>query len=190
MKVRRRKHRKTPAPRPIPQPPDLTVEIEQSVEARDKLKAAVARFDYDRDQSKSVFLRSLAGEMSACAIDAYRVLGRFAAWHAQDGRAAQEGDALRRLSRMFKERVEEFKSKSKDETVAALRRIIERLTAGRDKPGADTEAIDKQIERLLAELESLSATAAPVTPPPAKDKPRSSRRPTPSKTPSRERGEI
>src|SRR6266498_590260 len=82
MKVRRRKTTRrskratAPAPPPTPSPPDLTTEIEQSVEARDKLEAAAARFKAARGQSKSAFLRSFAGEMSAVVIDADCVLDR------------------------------------------------------------------------------------------------------------------
>lgn len=192
--TRRRKGATAPAPPPIPPPPDLTTEIEQSVEARDKLKVGVARFAAERDQSKSAFLRSFASEMSAVMVDVNRVLDKFAAWQSQEARATQAADALNRLSAMFKERVEKFKSNSKDESVAALRRIIERLTEERDKPGADKSAIDKRIERLLAEQESLRATspsAPPPTPPrPPKDKTTPPQRPVKDKTPPRERGEI
>src|SRR5262245_11312524 len=63
MKVRRRRtnrrsKRATPAAPPsIPSPPDLTTEIEQSVEARDKVEAEAASYKAERDQSKSAFLR-------------------------------------------------------------------------------------------------------------------------------------
>ena len=196
MKVRRRKatrrHRgaTVPAPPPIPPPPDLTTEIEQSVEARDKLKAGVARFAAERDQSKSAFLRSFTSEMSAIVVDANRVLDRFAAWQAQDARAAQQSDALRQLSTIFKERVEQFKSSSKGETLAALRRIIERLTVEREKPGADKNAINKRIERLLAEQESLRATSPPAPPRPPKEITTPPQRPAKGKPQPRERGGI
>jgi DNA repair exonuclease SbcCD ATPase subunit len=168
----------------------LTTEIEQSVEARDNLKVGVARFAAERDQSKSAFLRSFAGEMSAIVVDANRVLDRFAAWQAQDARAAQQSDALRQLSTMFKERVEQFKSNLNGETVAALRRIIERLTAERDNPGADKNAIDKRIERLRAEQESLNATSPPAPPRPPKDITAPPQRPAKGKPQPRERGGI
>lgn len=196
MKVRRRKatrrHRgaASPSPPPIPPPPDLTTEIEQSVEARDNLKVGVARFAAERDQSKSAFLRSFAGEMSAIVVDANRVLDRFAAWQAQDARAAQQSDALRQLSTMFKERVEQFKSNLNGETVAALGRIIERLMAERDNPGADKNAIDKRIERLRAEQESLRAASPPAPPQPPKDVTSPPQRPAKSKPQPRERGGI
>jgi hypothetical protein len=185
--IRRRGGATKPAPPPIPPPPDLTTEIEQSVEARDKLKIGVARFAAELNQSKSAFLRSFASEMSSVVIDAKQVLDKFAAWQAQEARATLQVDALNRLWAMFKERVEQFKSKSKGESAVALRRIIERLTAERDKPGADKSAIDKRIERLLAEQESLSATSPP--PQPTKNKTRPTQRPAPSKPQPRERGE-
>ncbi|MGH9754770.1 MAG: hypothetical protein ACREA2_18490 [Blastocatellia bacterium] len=195
MRVRRRrtnrrsKRATAPAPPPITPPPDLTAEIEQSVEARDRLEDSVASFAAERDQSKSAFLRSFAGEMSAVVFDANRALDRFAAWQTQEARATQAAGALNQLSAMIKERVEQFKSNSKGESVAALRRIIERLTAERDKPGADKNAINKRIERLLAEQESMGATSPPAPPAPPKDKPTPSPRP-PGKPRPRERGEI
>jgi hypothetical protein len=187
--IRRRGGATKPAPPPIPPPPDLTTEIEQSVEARDKLKVGVARFAAELNQSKTAFLRSAASEMISDVVDDKRILDKFAAWQAQEARATLQVDALNRLSAMFKERVEQFKSKSKGESVAALRRIIERLTEERDKPGADKSAIDKRIERLLAEQESLSATSPPPAPQPAKNKTRPTQRPAPSKPQPREKGE-
>jgi hypothetical protein len=168
----------------------LSTEIEQSVEARDRLEAEAVRLKAERDQSKSAFLRSFASGMSAVVIYANCALERFTAWQSQEARATQSADALNQLLAMFKERVARFKSNSKDESVAALRRIIERLTAERDKPGADKNAIDKRIERLLAEQESLSAPSQPDQARPPKDKARSTQRPAPGKTQPRERGEI
>jgi hypothetical protein len=165
----------------------LTTEIEQSVEARDKLEVELARRKAERDQSKSAFLRSFAGEMSAGVVNPNRGFEKFAAWQAQEARAAQAADAFNQLWAMFKERIARFKSNSKDEAVAALRRIIERLMAERDKPGADKNAIDKRIERLVAEQEAMSD---PATPRQTKDKTKPTQRPAPGKTQPRERGEI
>src|SRR5262245_39109380 len=108
MKVRHRKatrkRRDTTKPAPPPIPPDLTTEIEQSVEARDKLEVELARRKAERDQSKSAFLRSFAGEMSAGVVNANRAFERFAAWQAQEARATQYADAANQLWAMFKER--------------------------------------------------------------------------------------
>lgn len=197
MKVRRRTTRRSKRVRPaappsIPPPPDLTTEIEQSVEARDKLEAEAASFKAERDQSKSAFLRSFASAMSAAAYGALYTLDRFAAWQAQESRATQAADAVYQLSAMFKERVEWFKSNSKSESVAALRRIIERLTAERDEPGEDKDAIDKRIERLQAEQESLSAPppSPPAPPQPPKNKTATPQRTMKTKIQPRERGGI
>jgi hypothetical protein len=167
----------------------LTTEIEQSVEARDKLEAGAERFKAERDQLRSAFLRSFAGELGAVAICADRALERFEAWKAQEARATQAADALNRLSAMFKERVERFKSNAQDESVAALRRIIGRLTVEREKPGADKNAINKRIERLLAEQESLNAPP-PAPPQPPKDITAPPQRPVKGKPQPRERGGI
>ena len=198
--TRRRRGATAPAPPTTPPPADLTTEIEQSVEARDKLEAEAARFNAARGQSKPAFLRSFAGETSAVVIDADGVLYRFAAWQAQEARATQAADALYQLSAMFKERVEWFKSNSKGEAAAALRRIIERLTAERDKPGADKNAINKRIERLTAEQESLGApppaeqesltAPPPATPRPPKEKTPAPQRLMKTKIQPRGRGDI
>jgi hypothetical protein len=201
MRFRRRKaarrHRgaASPSPPPIMRPPDLATEIEQSVEARDRVEALAAHATAERDKSEPDFLRLFASEMRVIEIDANRALERLAAWRAQDARAAQKSEALRRLSMMFKERVEQFKLNSKDEAVAALRRIVECLTAESEKPGADKNAINKRIERLVAEQESLRATSPaapppPVPPRPSKDKTTPPQRPVKGKGQPRERGEI
>jgi len=196
MKFRRRKgtrrHRGAapPSPPPILPPPDLATEIEQSVEARDRLEALAAHAAAERDKSEPDFLRLFASEMRVVEIDANRALERLAAWRAQDARAAQRSDELRQLSIMFKERVEQFKSNSKGAAEAVLRRIVGRLTAEREKPGADKNAINKRIERLLAEQESLRETSPPAPPPPPKDITTPPQRPAKSKPQPRERGGI
>ncbi len=195
MKIRRRKatrrHRgaASPSPPPIMPPPDLATEIEQAVEARDRLESLAARATAERDKSEPDFLRFFASEMRVVEIDADRALERLAAWRAQDARAAQQSDALRQLSTMFKERVEQFKSNSKGEAGAALRRIVGRLTAEREKPGADKDAINKRIEGLLAEQESLRPPSPPPAPPgPPKDMTTPPQRPAKGKPQPRERG--
>ena len=163
-KRRRLSGAQSPAQSSAPSPPlDLTTEIEHSVEAREKVEAAVGQFNAQRDRIKPAFLLSLAREMQTTGVDANRAHEAFAAWQAAETRAAQQGEALRQLLVMFKERVEQFKSRSGDEALAALRRIIERLTAERDMPGADAKAINKRIEKLLAEVEALCAPS--VAPP-------------------------
>jgi len=198
MRVRRRRTTRRgrgatpPTLPPILPPPDLTTEIEQSVEARDKLEAGVARTNAERDQLKPAFLRAVASELRVVEIDADRALEKLAAWQAQEARAAQQSDALRQLSAMFKERIEQFKSNSRGEAVAALQRITERLMVERDGPGADKNAINKRIEKLLAEQESLRATMPPVPPrEPSRepnDKSPPPQRPAKNKPPSRESG--
>jgi predicted RNA-binding protein YlxR (DUF448 family) len=169
----------------------LATEIEQAVEARDRLEALAACATAERDKSEPDFLRFFASEMRVVEIDADRALERLAAWRAQDARAAQQSDALRQLSIMFKERVEQFKSNSKGEAEAALRRIVGRLTAEREKPDADKDAINKRIERLLAEQEALRPTsppAPPAPPRPPKDITTPPQRPAKGKPQPRERG--
>jgi hypothetical protein len=143
----------------------LTTEIEQAIDAREKVEAAFGQFSAQRDRIKPAFLLSLAREMQTTGVDANSAHEAFAAWQARETLAAQQGEALRQLLAMFKERVEQFKSRSGDEALAALRRIIERLAAERDMPGADANAINKRIEKLLAEVEALCApSAAPPEP--------------------------
>jgi hypothetical protein len=196
MKFRRRKatrrHRgaASPSPPPILPPHDLATEIEQSIEARDRLEAVVAQATAERDKSGPDFLRMFASEMRVVEIDAGRALERLAAWQAQDSRAAQRIDALSQLSIMFKERVEQFKSNSKSEAATALRQIIGRLTAELERPGADKNAINKRIERLVAEQEPLRATPPPAPPRPQKDITTPPRRPAKGKPQPRHRGEI
>ncbi len=170
--------------------PDLTTEIEQSVEARDKLEAGAARFTAERDQSKPDFLRSFASELRTLELDANRAHERFATWQAQEASAAQQGDALHHLSAMFKERVEQFKSNSSGETAAALQRIIGRLMTERDQPGADKNAINKRIEKLLAEVEALRTMSPPASPREPKDKTPPPQRPVKSKSQPRESDKI
>lgn len=196
MKIRRRKaiRRRRVAPPPyspqIPPPHDLPTEIEQSVEARDRLDAIANHAIAERDKSEPDFLRLLASEMRVVEIDANLAVEKLAAWQAQDARLAQRSEALRQLSIMFKERVERFKSNSKGEAMTALRRIVERLTAEREKPGADKNAINKRIERLLAEQEAMRATLPPAPPRPPKDIAAPPQRPAKSKPHPRERGGL
>src|SRR5262245_53814207 len=102
-----------PAPSPASPPPlDLTTEIEQSVDARDKVEAAFGQFNAQRDRIKPAFLLSLAREIQTTGVDANSAHEAYAAWQATETFAAQQGEALRQLLAMFKERVEQFKSRS------------------------------------------------------------------------------
>lgn len=194
MRVRRRKTTRRRPPEPytpqIPPPPDLTTEIEQSVEARDRLETIADRLTAEREKSEPDFLRSIAGEMRVVEIDDARALDRLTAWRTQDARAAQRIEALRRLWTMFKDRVERFKSISTSETAAALRRIVERLTAEAEKPGADKNAINKRIESLVVEQESLRTLTPPAPPRPPEEITAPPQRPAKSKPQPRERGGI
>src|SRR5688572_2094973 len=109
MKIRRRKSSRrrrfapSATPTQIPPPHDLATEIEQSVEARDRLESLADRATAERDKSEPDFLRLFASEMRVVELDAGRALERWASWRAQDALAAQRSDALRQLSIMFKE---------------------------------------------------------------------------------------
>src|SRR5215470_5831776 len=98
MKVRRRRVTRryrgaaSPSPPPILPPPDLATEIEQSVEARDRLEALAAHAAAERDKSKPDFLRLFASEMRSIGTDSNNAVERLAAWQAQDARAAQRSD--------------------------------------------------------------------------------------------------
>jgi hypothetical protein len=186
---RRRSVAPAPSPPPILPPKDLATEIEQSIEARDRLEVIADQAAAERGKSESDFLRLFATETQVVKIDAGRALERLAAWQAQDARAVQRIDALRQLSIMFKERVEWFKSNSKGEAEAALRGIIGRLMVEREAPGADKRGMNKRIERLLAEQESLR-TPPPAPQQPPKDITAPPQRPAKSKPQPRERGGI
>lgn len=175
MRSRRRRKRRgslaVVAPTP-PSPPSLTTEIEQSVEARDKLEAAVPRSTQQRERAKLAFLGSLAAELQATEIVPSQVSQRLATWKAEDARAAELLNALQQLVDLFKQRVEEFKKTSPAESASALQNIITRLTNERGKPGADQNAINARIKTLSEELKPLQTALPPSPPRDPKDKER------------------
>ncbi len=173
-RARRKKQGGSPAAATPPQslPPDLTTEIEQSIEARDRLEAAIPGFNVQREQARPAFLRSLAASLQT-QLAPNDAREKLAAWKAADTRAAEEQDALQQLLALFKERVEGFKtsSTSQAEAASALQRILARLNAELGKAGADQKAINARIGSLSTELASLRTTVSPPPPRESKDRP-------------------
>lgn len=174
MRFRNRARRKRPGgsggAAPIQPPPlNLTMEIEQSVEARDKLEAGLAGLEEQREQSRLAFLVSLAASLQATEIAPNLLRERLAAWKAEETRAAENLDALRQFLTLFMERVEGFKKTSVPEVAVAIQKIITRLIAERGKPGADQKAINARIAKLSDELKPFQPT---LPPPPREPKER------------------
>lgn len=168
---RRRGRAPSAAPAPTPPPPlDLTTEIEQSVEARDKFETTAALFSAQREQEKLAFLRKLAADLRATEITADQIRDRLAKWKAEEARAAEQNEALKLFLPLFADRVAGFKTSSRVETAVAIQRIITRLTEERGKPGADQTAINNRIKKLNAELEELQAKLPPAPPRDPKDR--------------------
>ena len=173
MRSRNRRRRRGSSPAaPTPPPLSLTAEIEQSIEARDKLEAAIPRFNQQREQAKLAFLRSLATSLQATEVSPNLVQERLAALNAEETRAAEQYAALQQFLALFKTRVEAFKTASRSEAASALQNIISRLTAERGKPGADQNAINARIKLLEDELKPLQTTLPPSSPRDPKDKER------------------
>lgn len=165
-RVRRRRGGVSVAGTPTqpPPPPSLTTEIEQSVETRDKLEAAIAQLNRQSQQLKLAFLRSLAAELQVAEIVPSAVSQRLATWKAEEARTAEQLDALQQLVTLFKDRVETFKTASVYEAASALQNLISRLTGDRGKPGADQNAINARIAKLTEELKPLQTKLPPAPP--------------------------
>ncbi len=166
-RARRKKQRGSPVSATPAQPPpqiSLATEIEQSVEARDRLEEAIPGFNTQREQAKRVFLRSLASDLRTAEIAPIPVRERLAAWKVEETRAAEQIDALQQTLTLFKENVEGFKKASRAEAAGAIQNIITRLTNERGKPGADQNAINSRIAKLSDELKPLQPTS-PQAPP-------------------------
>src|SRR5262249_40644507 len=139
----RKRGNPSPTVPPTPPPLDVTTEIEQSVEARDNLESAIARFIKQREEAEPAFLRSLAASLQTSEVQPESLRERLAAWKAEEARAAEQGEVLRELLGFFIVRFNELKTAWRAEADAALQRIIARLTAERGEAGADLEAINR-----------------------------------------------
>ncbi|MBL8188415.1 MAG: hypothetical protein JNK38_10430 [Acidobacteria bacterium] len=169
---RRRRNSSPAAPVPTTPPLSLTAEIEQSIEARDKLEAAIPRFNQQREQAKPAFLRSLATSLQTAEISPNVIQERLTTLNAEQARAAEQYDALQQFQALFKVRVEAFKAASPLESASALQNIITRLSAERGNPGADQNAINARIKLLEDELKALQTKLPPAPPRDPKDKER------------------
>jgi hypothetical protein len=184
LRITRRKRGGSSLPAPAP-PLDLTTEIEQSLEARDKLEASIPRLDDQRNQAKLAFLRDLAGSPLATEVDPNAAQVKFAAWKVEEARAAEQRDSLRQLFSLFQDRIEQYKAASPAETVLALERILARSEQEHARPGADLAAINSRVGKLTKEMEALQtkASSGPTREP--KDKPTSPQQRSAKKRPAK-----
>jgi len=161
--IRKRSNQSSTVP-PTPPQLDKTTEIEQSVEARDKLESAIACLFKQREESKPAFLRSLAAGLQTSEVQPESLRERLVAWKAEEAQAAEQGEILQELLGLFIVRFNELKTAWRAESVTALQRIIARLTTERGKAGADLEAINRRIERLNADLDEPQNKLPPAPP--------------------------
>ena len=170
MKARKQKRSQlgttSPINPPTAPPPDPVSEIEQSIEARDKIEVSLSTFDSKHEKARQLFLRSLATEFQSGELSADRVLAKLATWKSEETRSSDEKNAQQLFLSLFIPRVEGFKTTSRADAVTALQRIIARLTEERGKPNADQAAINALLGKLDEELKELQ-TALPPAPPPA-----------------------
>jgi len=168
MRSRRRKRRQSGAISPINPPTalplDPATEIEQSIEARDKLEVSLSLFDSKREQARQLFLRSLAVELQTLDISTDRLLARFAVWKSDETRSVEEKDAQQLFLSLLKQRIENFKANSPADAIKALQNIITRLTEERGKPNADQPAINARLGKLGEELKALQIVLPPAPP--------------------------
>ena len=109
-----------PAPGTATPPLDLTTEIEQTIECRDNLEAALPILAARRGQEQSALLRSLAGELSVSPMDLNGALTKYEVWTTREARADKQLEALNQLRTMFRKRAERLKADAPAEVGHAL----------------------------------------------------------------------
>ncbi len=144
---------------------DVTTEVAQGIEARDKLEAALARFDVLREQAKQKFLRNLAAELQTGEASAERLLEKATVWKNEGMRADEQKAALQLFYVLLASRIEEYKNSARAETVTALQRVITRLREDYAKLGADQWVIQGVIQARLVKLEAEITALQPSLPP-------------------------
>lgn len=164
-------------PPPVPPAPpfDVTTEVEMIIDARDNLEVAISTFDVHHHDEQAALLRSFARDLRVPPIDPNVALTKSDVWNTSEELAQKQLHALNQLLDLLRERAEALKADAPAEALIALRRIIERLTADRNRPGADVHALDARIEKLREEAEALEYPAQAA-------EPRAKKRPAKSKS--------
>jgi len=137
-------------------------EIENNLDAREKLEIAIQDLNKERKDAESKCAISFATALrTAQANIADLAVAKLKEWKAKDKRIGDRIDALEEMYQKIIDQIEGFKHNYKDNTVAVLKRRIEKLKIQRTEQKSGTEILNKHITELEAELHKLAGGQSP-----------------------------
>ena len=137
-------------------------EIENSLDAREKLEIAIEDLNQERKDAESKCAISFATDLrTAKANIADLAVAKLNECKAKDKRIGDRLDALKEMCQKITDQIEDFKHNYKDDTVTVLKRRIEKLKIQRTEQKSGTEIVNKHIAELEAELHKLAGGQAP-----------------------------
>jgi hypothetical protein len=137
-------------------------DIENSLDAREKLMIAIDDLNKERQDAESKCAISFATDLrTAKASIADLAVAKLNEWQAKDKRIGERIDALEDMGQKIADQIEGFKGNYKDNFVAVLERRIEKLRIQRTEQKSGTETLNKRITELEHELKKLSGGKSP-----------------------------
>lgn len=141
-------------------------EIENSLDAREKLKMAIENIHKERQAAESKCARSFAADLRTRTNIADLAVAKVNEWKASDKRIGDRLEALQEMDKKIADQIEGYKDKDKANLVAVLKQRIDNFKKQRHEQKSGTEALNKHITDLEDELRKLSGRDGPGQKPP------------------------
>jgi hypothetical protein len=144
---------------------DIPTDINNTLEARERLQTLLATLAAQRQDALKAFLRAFAADLASVKgapdrafVDAQYT--KFTARKAADDELAKRLEALDAIRVDLESRIGEFEKTHRNEVVELLTRQIAALSEGPQVPESDKDALNQRITGRQAQLDRLLGSAA------------------------------
>ena len=145
------------------EPIAIEQEIENCLDAREKLQIAIEDLNEERKQAEATCATAFAAALrTAQAKTVDLAVAKVNEWKVKDNRFGDQLTALEEMCRKITALIEDFKQKSKDNVVAVLNSRIYKLKEQRTEQNSETDALNKHIVELETELYQLAGSTKPT----------------------------
>jgi NADH:ubiquinone oxidoreductase subunit D len=141
---------------------DTQVEIQNLINARQKLKHMADALDDLRSQAEAAFLRTVAGDVTALTVDfdrpfVDRTFDKYSAVKTEDDKLALRSASLADILTRMNKRMKEFRNSHREDLIMILRQTLEKLETTRGSQEKEATQVDTQIKQLEAEISQLES---------------------------------
>jgi hypothetical protein len=137
-------------------------DIRDVYEARGKAQRLLADLEKKRDGATSILAQSFAKVLTSEQVDVDRVFTQYREWEAEDDRLGQQIDAFTDLRAMLMTRWTFFKTHYPKDVLTVLTTQVEHLGQVYSRREAEAQSLQKRIEKLTAEIETLRVVSLNV----------------------------